>query len=70
VHEFEYELGPHIPAEEWSQGVTLFLNPDARFPLGSDALPASSTFAVEGGNLSRHVEAFSPTPPLEGESEP
>lgn len=56
VYEYEYFLGdPRVPPETWSQGVTLFVNPEADVPLPNGGLPCTSVFEVQQGHLRRIV---------------
>jgi hypothetical protein len=58
---FEYRVGdPGVPVETWSEGVTLFLNPEPAIELGADALPCTSVFSVLDGRLVREVRGFHP----------
>ena len=59
IYEYQYRLGdPRVPAETWSQGVTLFINPEADVPLPDGALPCTSVFEVRQGRLRRIVAGF------------
>ncbi|RYD84324.1 MAG: hypothetical protein EOP84_05810 [Verrucomicrobiaceae bacterium] len=61
ILEFTYRLGHRAtPRETWSEGVTLFLNPNATTPLPEGMLPASSVFALEGRDIVRTVRGFHP----------
>jgi hypothetical protein len=59
--DFEYRVGDtQVPAEAWSQGITLFLNPNAEIQLSADDLPCTSVFSEQDGCLSRRVRGFHP----------
>jgi len=59
--EFEHCLGStSVPRETWSEGVTLFLNPNASTPIPPGFLPNTSTLSVRGGYLIREVHGFHP----------
>ena len=59
--EFEYQVGsPTSPKENWSEGVTMFLNPNALVPILPRLLPSTSTFSVRDGNPVRDVQGFHP----------
>lgn len=61
VGPFQYRVGgPGAPTETWAEGVTLFHNPNGRYPLASGVLAASSEFKVEDGFLTRRVSGFHP----------
>jgi len=61
VGQFEYRVGERgTPPETWAEGVTLFHNPNARYPIASGVLAASSEFKVEDGFLTRQVFGFHP----------
>jgi len=59
---FRYEVGrPETPAEDWAEGLTLFLNPNATIPLPADVLPASCTIAMlRDGTLLKCIGEFHP----------
>ena len=61
LREFEYRVGsPFSPKETWSEGVTLFLNPNALVPVPPELLPCTSMFSVRDGCLVRAVQGFHP----------
>lgn len=61
IREFQYRVGsPSSPKETWSEGVTLFLNPNALIPVPQKLLPSTSTFSVQDGYLIREVHGFHP----------
>ncbi len=61
LEEFSYLVGsPNAPKEPWSNGVTIFENPNARIPLRRDALPCSSHISVRDGYVFREVRGFHP----------
>ncbi len=61
LREFEYRVGsPSSPKETWSEGVTLFLNPNASVPVSPELLPSTSMFSVRDGCLVRDVQGFHP----------
>jgi hypothetical protein len=51
---------PANPQETWSEGVTVFLNPNAITPLPVGVFPASCTVALRGRSISRQVKGFHP----------
>jgi hypothetical protein len=58
---FRYKIGHEAtPTETWHEGVTLFVNPRADFPLPANFLPASCTYACEDGMVRPHVTGFHP----------
>jgi hypothetical protein len=58
---FEHRLGASgLPPETWSQGVTVFENPNARVPLPRGALPATCFAHVKDGFVTREVGDFHP----------
>jgi hypothetical protein len=58
---FEFRVGdPGTPLEIWSEGVTIFKNPFANFPLDDGVLPASCVVAVRDGYVCREVNGFHP----------
>lgn len=48
------------PKEDWTQGVTLFHNPFAEYPLQPGDLPCTSEFRVQEDRLRREVYDFHP----------
>ena len=59
--EYDYVVGSEgVPKETWSEGVTIFENPNAAVPLPRDALPASSHVSVRDGYVYREVRGFHP----------
>ncbi len=61
VREYQYRVGHHSsPEETWHEGVTLFLNHNARIPISKEILPHTSSFSIEGGGLVREVQGFHP----------
>lgn len=59
--EYLYRVGSHpSPKETWHEGVTLFLNHNARIPISKEILPCTSTFSVENNYLVREVHGFHP----------
>jgi hypothetical protein len=61
IGEYFYDISnPDAPIETWWQGVTVFENPNALFPLQKDILPRSSTFHVINGDLAREIHEFHP----------
>lgn len=61
LRDFEYRVGsPSWPLETWSEGVTLFHNPNALVPVPSGFLPSTSNFSVRDGCLVRDVQGFHP----------
>ena len=61
VREYQYRVGSHSsPKETWHEGVTLFLNHNARIPISKIILPCTSTFSVEDNYLVREVHGFHP----------
>lgn len=60
-YQFRYRMGhPDTPAEFWGEGVTLFVNPNARILLPDAALPCTCTFSVEGPAVVRRIHGFHP----------
>lgn len=60
-YQFRYRMGhPATPAEFWGEGVTLFVNPNARIPLPDAALPRTCTFSMEGPEVVREIHGFHP----------
>lgn len=61
VKEFRYRVGSQsAPRESWSEGVTLFLNPNALIPISKEVLPSTSSFSIQDGYLVREVYGFHP----------
>lgn len=61
VKEFRYRVGSQsAPRESWSEGVTLFLNPNALVPVSKEVLPSTSSFSIQDGHLVREVHGFHP----------
>lgn len=61
VREYQYRVGSHSsPEETWHEGVTLFLNHNARIPISKEILPCTSSFSVEDRYLVREVHGFHP----------
>lgn len=59
--EYHYPIGASgSPEETWHQGVTLFLNPNARLPIPKDFLPCTSSFSIQDNYLVREVYGFHP----------
>ncbi len=59
--EYSHRLDdPSIRIETWSQGITVFHNPKAKYPLPIRLLPCTSTFHVEDEMLIREVYGFHP----------
>jgi hypothetical protein len=59
--DFEYDTSdPEAPEETWCQGVTVFLNPNAKVPLPEDFLPHTSSFRLVDGLPVREVLDFHP----------
>jgi hypothetical protein len=58
---FRHLLGsPHAPKESWAEGVTVFENPFARYPLPPGFLPCTSRIYEEDGFVCRDVGDFHP----------
>jgi hypothetical protein len=58
---FTHHMGsPSVPKELWSEGVTLFENPNARVPLPRGFLPATCYMHVHNGIVTRDVTDFHP----------
>jgi hypothetical protein len=61
VREYQYRVGHHSsPEEAWYEGITLFLNHNARVPISKEILPCTSSFSIEGRDLVREVHGFHP----------
>ena len=61
ILEYQYRVGSvSSPKESWSEGVTLFLNPNALIPVSQEILPNTSFFSVQDGYLVREVHGFHP----------
>jgi hypothetical protein len=61
IREYQYRVGSNsFPKENWSEGVTLFLNPNALVPVSQQLLPSTSFFSVQNGYLVREVHGFHP----------
>lgn len=61
IREYKYRVGgTSAPKESWSEGVTLFLNPNALIPVSQELLPSTSFFSVQHGYLVREVHGFHP----------
>lgn len=59
--DFRYDvMDPSAPLETWSQGVTVFHNPNALIPLVDDFFTATSVYQSRHGKLSRQVYDFHP----------
>jgi hypothetical protein len=59
--EYQYRIGsPSSPKETWHEGVTLFLNHNARIPISKEILPCTSSFSTEDSYLVREVRGFHP----------
>ncbi len=59
--DYQYVLGDtDVPVENWWQGVTIFLNPNAVMPLPEGFLRSTSTFKVENDYIVRIVHDFHP----------
>jgi hypothetical protein len=59
AEEFEYAVGDDTAIRErWARGVTVFLNPNALWPLPGNMLACTSTFSVRDGRLVRDVSGF------------
>jgi hypothetical protein len=56
VHNYKYDLrDPDAPEETWWRGVTVFHNPDAKYPLPDDVFACTSSFRYHNGRLEREV---------------
>lgn len=65
VREYKYRVGSSSsPKETWSEGVTLFLNPNALIPVPNECLPNTSEFSIQDGYLTREVHGFHPVTSL------
>ena len=61
MREYKFLVGdPSSPKESWAEGVTVFHNPNARFPIPTTLLPCTSHFSVLDGLLIREVHGFHP----------
>ena len=59
--EFEYSVNDtNAPHETWWQGVTIFHNPNARFPILGELFAATSSFYLQSDQLRREVFDFHP----------
>lgn len=56
VYKYKYGLrDPDAPVETWWQGVTVFHNPNAKYPLPEGMLACTSSLHWRGGRLEREV---------------
>lgn len=61
MREYKFLVGdPSSPQESWAEGVTIFHNPNAQFPIPTTLLPCTSYFSVQDGLLIREVHGFHP----------
>lgn len=58
---FQYDVrSPEAPEETWSQGSTLLINPNAKFPLPVELFDAFSIMEIRDGNLMLRPSGFHP----------